>query len=155
MYSIEYCKNGVTNKFNESNTETCKFVSGIIIDTTDLDIVIENSDNSFLKIYYRMLKKIQFKKHIPERITILNNNINNEKIIEMVIGSEYLIHETGISTNEEWYLGKRRAYQEEIGKLELSKDKNDRQKLLLMQYFIDTLDGYMKKRIHLVKESGN
>lgn len=152
MYSIGYCKNGTNIKLNESDNSTCIYVSHITIDTIDLDSLINNSYNPFLKMYYWALKKSQFKENIPEKITILNNNINNRRIIEMVVASEYLIHEVGISINEAWYEEKRKRYQEEIEKLNSSKDKNDRRRVVLMQHFIDTFDGYIEKKKKFVKE---
>lgn len=152
MYKIEY------NKEMVNSIGTYRNVKGITIDTSDILMMkyvdtIHNGDKNLVTLYLKYLKHVTKHKDKSSQYEILNNKPENERIIASIISTKWLINEDSLYFNKDVLEKRKEEFLNEIDFLKESKKVNDQQYILLMKYFIDTLDNVLNNKKKYIKKA--
>lgn len=150
MYKIEY------NKDIANTVGTYRNVKGITIDTSDILMMkyvdtIHNGDKNLVTLYLKYLKHVNKHKDESSQYEILNNKPENERIIASIINTNWLINEDSLYFNQDVLEKRKEYFLKEIEFFKDSKKVNDQQYILLMKYFIETLDNVLNEKKYIKK----
>ena len=144
MYSIKYQNEEKEIKGAFRN------IKSITLDKSDIMMMqyvdlLSGGDRNLIILYLKYLKYCLINLEKTNKFTIENNTSSNERIINSVLSTEWLINENSITLNIDEYKKRKEIYENEIIKLKESHRAYDVHKILLMQYYIDTLNKRLEE----------